>query len=235
MNEKRKVLSIKNTHIKFHEMNNDNEISSSKENLIEEICPSNNNDINIENQEITQINHQKIFKKTLSRVVFIQLIDWILSDECLRKEISTENLENQYNELIEFIIENNFHEWKVSQNKQLAKNFIHDLFVIFNKNFHIYGEYIKQFCQNNWELYIKDNDTALSIIYGGICDFIYSESKKTEQQKSEKDLRSIICHEYAIVAEYFMEEGEIKFIIGILNTIFDYLDGKNQVDKENES
>ena len=72
------------------------------------------------------IPHKALFKKTLSRIVFVQLIDSILSVDTLKNEISTNILLTKFSDLMTFIAENNDYECSFLQNKQLANNFIHD-------------------------------------------------------------------------------------------------------------
>ena len=174
------------------------------------------------------IPHKALFKKTLSRIVFVQLIDSILSVDTLKNEISTNILLTKFSDLMTFIAENNDYECSFLQNKQLANNFIHDLFVTFNENYNQIEQSVKESCENHWTVYLNEAIYS-SIVYSAISEFIYMEKKQ-----SEKDYKKIILNEYLLVSEYFLNENEIKFVNGILNTIF-YKNNEENVENNIES
>jgi transcription termination factor NusB len=192
-----------------------------------------NNENDLINQESTSepIQDKKLFKKTLSRIVFVQLIDSILSDDNIKKNISKNDLVLQFSSLMNFIAENNFHECSFIRNKQLSNNFIYDLFLTFNEHYFEIEKSVKNACQNQWEIYINDAIYS-SIIYCAIVELFYTEKKNIE-----KDHKKIILNEYLLISEYFVNDNEIKFINGILNTIFykniEKLEKENNETKEN--
>ena len=178
-----------------------------------------NNTLDTQNQQQDQnleefLPNKKLFKKTLSRIVFVQLIDSILASDDLKNEISTANLLDKFHDLMDFITDNNNYECSFLRDKQLSNNFIYDLFLIFNQNYLQIEQSVKESCKNHWEIYISEAMHS-SIIYGAITEFLYMEEKK-----SEKDHKKIILNEYLLVSECFLNESEMKFVNGILNTIF---------------
>jgi len=87
---------------------------------------------------------------------------------------------------------------------------------------------ILESCKNHWGIYINESIYS-SVIYAAITEFIYMEGKNLE-----KDHRKIILNEYLLISEYFVNENEIKFVNGILNTIF-YRNADNKnVDVDND-
>lgn len=222
----RRILSI-NTNLKVYDLEDskkDSLVEASKEYtdllhsdekpIIPEDCLVNGNLVDDSEGAEVQYKNTKLFKKTLSRIVLVQLVDSILSDVNLKDKISTEDLIMDFQNLLDFIIENNIHEWGYFKNKQIAKNFIRDLFIVFNKNYSRVQKSIKEFCQNQWETYV--DGMYSSIIQAAMAEFILSKEKE-----SEKDYKRIILNEYLLVSEHFLNDNEIKFINGILNTLFE--------------
>jgi transcription termination factor NusB len=201
-----------------------NENTSSEILKISENIQNNQASADVQNSLV----QKKLYKKTLSRIVFVQLIDSILSVESLKNELSTDSIVGKFFDLMSFIHENNFHECNFLQNKQLSNNFIYDLFLVFNQNYSKIKVMILESCKNHWGIYINESIYS-SVIYAAITEFIYMEGKNLE-----KDHRKIILNEYLLISEYFVNENEIKFVNGILNTIF-YRNADNKnVDVDND-
>lgn len=170
-----------------------------------------------------------LFKKTLSRLVAMQVIYLIFEDKNYKEKLGTENLPSYFDEMMEIVTQNNHDEWGYFRGKQLAKTFIKQLVFFINENIKIIGKILKEYYPAfKYETVIK------ALIYTALGEYLmYTTSVDAESDtKKFTDYHSIIINEYVSVSQYFLHSNQIEFFNGILDNILDKINKRpSQIDE----
>jgi transcription termination factor NusB len=184
---------------------------------LERFEKSESNVIEESEEEEIVLTSKPLFKKTLSRMVAVQMYSVMLNDDRYQNNCS----ENALNDLIQFIVLNNNYEWPYFKNKQIAKNFIFQLinFVVSNI------ERISKIVMSQSYVFKYDN-TVKAIMFCIVGEYLMIESAKQD----DKDYKNILLNEYILISEYFIDENCVKLLNGALETVF-----KNGFDNESDT
>lgn len=165
----------------------------------------------IEEDEIIKVD-KVLFKKTLSRLVAMQIMYMIFDNKTYRKMLGKSELFLHFDEMMEFVLKNNYDEWKYFRNKQLARNFIKELVTFINDNIGFLAEAVES-CR----ILFKDDIVMKSLTHCALAE--YTMYLRNENRDKEKDYRVIIINEYVTIGEYFLVSNQIKLFNGILESI----------------
>ena len=163
-----------------------------------------------DSQEI--IINKPLFKKTISRMVAMQMFATILGDDLYFKHCGKESLNSLIDEIMKFVIENNNYEWSYFRNKQISKNFAIQLVKFLNENFHLISTKLLK-CAAIY----RYNHVMKAIVYGVIGEYLMIQSVENTDQK---DYKNILINEYILIAEYFLDENHVKLLNGVLEGLF---------------
>ena len=187
------------------------ELSTKKAQFCRSEIVENDNDNSQENKNENELLSKPLFKKTLSRLVVMQVLATIIGDENYLKCYEGGNLNIIFDEVLQFVILNNNYEWNYFKNKQLAKNFMKQLMQFINEN----REEISSILSKH-SIFYKGDIVIYALLVCSVGEFIMmSKSEKVEQ----KDCKNILIHEYVLIAEYFLDDNHVKLFNGVLERI----------------
>ena len=159
--------------------------------------------------EIIKID-RPLFKKTLSRLVGMQILYVIFETPEYMKRLRDKQLEEIFEEILEFVEESDNLEWGYFRNKQLSRNLIKSLILFIGENFQEIESKL-----SSCEQVFKNKTVIRTLTYCAYSEYLMI----TRRESDRKDYQSIITNEYVAVSEYFLHSHEIKFFNGILNGI----------------
>ena len=163
-----------------------------------------------DSQEI--IISKPLFKKTISRMIAMQMFATILGDDLYFKHCGKESLNGLIDEIMKFVIENNNYEWSYFRNKQISKNFAIQLIKFLSENFELLSTKLLK-CAGIY----RYNHVMKAIVYGVIGEYLMIQSLENADQK---DYKNILINEYILIAEYFLDENHVKLLNGVLEGLF---------------
>jgi transcription termination factor NusB len=210
MNEKRSQLKIEiDPSTKVHHFIGEYfEKNGYQDEIVEEVL-SDGESLS-DSQEI--ISNKPLFKKTISRMVAMQVFATILGDDSYFAHCGKSSLNGLIDEVMKFVIENNNYEWSYFKNKQISKNYTIQIVKFLNENFDLLSQKLSK-CSSIY----KYNNVMKAIVYGVIGEYMMIQDSENPEQK---DYKNILINEYILIAEYFLDENHVRLLNGLLESLF---------------